>query len=177
VKLKNSLVDVDGWRDLWIWIASIPGELRSLLAKNGWFSLVGMVLLLSTLGFGYFAYRMVRLILYLVAWLFPRRGSRAGRRAQIAFYRRLETLLARHGLRRRPGQTQREFALLVGHHLANGQAEQAEAAALLVTEAFYEVRFGNGSLDSFGTQRVEQALRDLEQAAAGHPLGNNRITS
>jgi hypothetical protein len=128
-----------------------------------------MMLLLGTLGVGYFAYRIVRLAYRLVIWLLPRGGSRTGRRAQIAFYRRLETLLARHGLRRRPGQTQREFALLVGDYLANGQAEKAETAALLVTEAFYDVRFGNGSLDSFGTERVEQALRDLERAAAGRP--------
>jgi transglutaminase-like putative cysteine protease len=171
LELKNSLIDVDGWRDLWELIKSLPGQLRSLLADAGWFSWVGMTLLLSSLGFGYFAYRTIRWSVQLVVWLIPRRNSRSGRRAQIAFYRRLETLLARHGLRRRPGQTHREFALVVGHHLANGQAEQAEAAALLVTEAFYEVRFGAGSLDSFGPERVEQALRDLEQAASGRPIG------
>ena len=171
MKLKNSLVNLDDWRDLWEMIADLPRRLRSLLDDAGWFSWVGMTLLLSSLGVGYFAYRTVRLTVILAAWLLPQRRSRTERRARIAFYRRLESLLARHGLRRRPGQTHREFALVVGHHLANGQAEQAEAAALLITEAFYEVRFGNGSLDSFGTQRVEQALRDLELAAAGHPLG------
>ncbi len=171
MELKNRLMHADGWRDVWNWITSLPGRLRTLLADDGWFSGIGVILLLSTLGVGYFAYRLARLVLQFAAWLLPRGNSRTGRRSRIAFYRRLETLLARHGLRRRPGQTHREFALLVGHHLANGQGEQAEAAALLVTDAFYEVRFGNGSLDSFGVERVEQALRDLEHAATGHPIG------
>lgn len=171
MELKNSLMHAEGWRDVWNWITSLPGQLRALLADAGWFSWIGMILLLSTLGVGYFAYRLARLILHVAAWLLPRGDSRTGRRSRIAFYRRLETLLARHGLRRRPGQTHREFAHLVGHHLANGQGEQAEAAALLVTEAFYEVRFGDATLDSFDMERVEQALRDLEHAATGHTIG------
>ena len=168
-ELKRGLIDADGWKDLWKLVASLPGRLRTLLADAGWFSWVGVMLLLGSLGVGYSAYRIARLSLQFVAWLLPRDKSRAGRRAQIAFYRRLETLLARHGLRRRLGQTQREFALAVGQHLADGQAQQAEAAAILVTDAFYDVRFGNASLDSVGIERVEQALRDLEQAASGHP--------
>ena len=176
-ELKRGLIDADGWKDLWKLMASLPGRLRTLLADAGWFSWVGMTLLLGSLGVGYFTYRIARFILHFVAWLLPRNKSRAGRRARIAFYRRLETLLARHGLRRRPGQTQREFALVVGQHLADGRAQQAEAAAILVTEAFYDVRFGNRSLDSVGIERVEQALRDLEQAASGRPLETDRITS
>ena len=170
MKLKRNLIDADAWAELWTRIAGLPDWLRSRLADAGWFSWLGMALLLSTLGFGYLAYRLGRLVFHFAAWLLSSSGSRTGRRTRIAFYRRFETLLARHGLRRRLGQTHREFALRVKDHLANGQADRAEEAALFVTEAFYDVRFGNGRLDSLGIQRVEQALRDLEQAATGHPI-------
>ncbi len=166
LQLKRGLIDADGWRGLWARIGGLPNRLRALLADAGWFSWIGVTLLLSTLGLGYFAYRMTRWMVHFVTWLLPRDRSRTGHRSRIAFYRRLETLLARRGLRRRPGQTHREFAVAAGHYLANGQGEQAESAALLITDAFYQVRFGCGSLDSIHSERVEQALRDLEQAAA-----------
>lgn len=173
LQLKQDLIDADSWSTLWKHLTAIPGRLRDA----GWFSWIGATLLLSTLGLGYAAYRFIRWLFRFAVRLLPRRNARTERRSRIAFYRRLETLLARHGLRRKPGQTHREFALAVRDHLANGQGERAEAAALLVTEAFYEVRFGNGRLDSIRTERVEQALRDLEQAATGSPLGSSRITS
>ncbi len=167
LELKRGMIDADGWRGLWSQATGLPGRLRTLLADAGWFSWIGGTLLACTLGFGYFAYRLTRWIVQLAAWLLPRSRSRAGRRSRIAFYRRLETLLARQGLQRRTGQTHREFAVTAGNHLANGDGEQAESAALLVTDAFYEVRFGNGRLDNARMQRVEQALHDLEQAAVG----------
>jgi transglutaminase-like putative cysteine protease len=163
--LKQEMLDADGWSGLWRMIAGLPRRLRALLADAGWFSWIGATLLLSTLGFGYFAYRLTRWIVHLGARFLPRGRSRTGYRSPVAFYRRLETLLARRGLRRRAGQTHREFAVHAGHSLADGQGELIESAALFVTNAFYEVRFGGGRLDSVDMERVEQALHDLENAA------------
>ena len=177
LQLKQDLIDADSWSSLWKRLASLPGRLRALLADAGWFSWIGATLLLSTLGFGYAAYRLIRWLFQLLTRLLPHRHSRARRGSRIVFYRRLETLLARHGLRRKPGQTHREFAFTIREHFANGQSDQAEAAALLITDAFYEVRFGDGHLDRIRADRVEQALRDLEQAATGSPFGSTRITS
>ncbi len=167
LKLKEGMIDAEMWRGLWRQIVGLPRRLYSLLADAGWFSWLGATLLFGALGFGYLAYRLFRWFLWLIARLLPNGRRQPGRRSRIAFYRRLEAVLARHGLNRRAGQTHREFALAVGPYLANGHSLQAQSAALLVTDAFYEVRFGSGSLDSLRMQRVEQALHDLEQAAAG----------
>ena len=86
-------------------------------------------------------------------------------RAKVDFYRRMETLLARHGLARSATQTQREFACLAGAKLAasTGQPRVADLPAQ-VAEAFYRVRFGGRTLDNPQAEAVEQALRRLEQA-------------
>ena len=81
---------------------------------------------------------------------------------EIEFYRRLETLLARHGLHRTVGQTQREFAREAGLRLAEitGSAQLTPLPAQVV-EAYYGVRFGSLPLDNDRAETVEQALRQL----------------
>ncbi|MHB8900498.1 MAG: transglutaminase TgpA family protein [Thermoguttaceae bacterium] len=170
-QLTRQLADADGWTGLWQVAAGLPARLARLLGDAGWFSWVGASLLLGALGFGYAVYRLVRASVRLLVRLLPRGRARAGRRSPVAFYRRLEALLARRGLRRRPGQTHREFAHDAGLRLADGQGGLAQSAALLVTEAFYDVRFGGGRLDSVRMERVEQALHDLERVARGQYQG------
>ncbi len=167
LRLKDTLIDTHGWSSLWESITGLPRRLRALLADAGWFSWIGATLLFSALGFGYLAYCLARWTLHLVTRLLPQHQVRAGGRSRIAFYRRMETLLARRGLRRRPGQTHREFAIDASSHLANGQGDRTESAAMFVTNAFYKVRFGGQRLDNIYLQTVEQALRDLEKAASG----------
>ena len=91
-------------------------------------------------------------------------GSRANhvRHSEIAFYRRLETLLARHGIVRAAGQTQREFAVAAGRQLAL-MAGQPRLMALpgVVADAFYRVRFGRQPLDNLESQAVEHVLGEL----------------
>ncbi len=179
LSLKQELIDADGWSGLWGVLAGLPGRLRVLLADAGWFSWIGASFLLSALGFGYLGYRLVRWIFRMTARFLHRRRSRAGYRSHVAFYRRLESILVRRGLRRRAGQTHREFAHYAGNYLADSDGSSIESAALLVTDAFYEVRFGAGRLDSARMQRVEQALHDLENAARGQPdapAGTDRST-
>jgi hypothetical protein len=99
--------------------------------------------------------------------------SKTGVRAstEIAFYRKLEKLLAQHGFRREPGETQREFAELTASKLAS--AADAQGVAPLpreVADAFYAVRFGGRTLDSQQNQAVEQALASLTTALERKPI-------
>jgi hypothetical protein len=91
-------------------------------------------------------------------------GNRANhvRHSEIAFYRRLETLLARQGIVRAAGQTQREFAVAAGRQLAL-MAGQPRLMALpgVVADAFYRVRFGRQPLDNLESQAVEHVLGEL----------------
>ena len=110
-----------------------------------------------------------------VAWLFWQVGQRlyghwagnhAGRtrrrRAEIEFYRRFETLLARQGVVREAGQTQREFAEAAGLQLAERDHEpRLTAPPSVIAEAFYRVRFGQQPLDKQQVEAVEQALGEL----------------
>ncbi len=83
---------------------------------------------------------------------------------RVDFYRRLESLLARHGLRRESQQTQREFIAAaagkfrarLGHKQANGLQR--------IAEAFYRVRFGGMALDSGESQAVELELAEIAAA-------------
>ena len=101
-----------------------------------------------------------------LAWVGSRGDlARRGEQVRVEFYRRLEALLARFGLRRPPCQTQREFARAAGLSLGERLGDQQLAPLpLLVAEAFYRVRFGRARLDSSQAQAVELALARLERA-------------
>lgn len=86
-------------------------------------------------------------------------------RSMVAFYRRLEAILARRGLVRGASQTQREFAARAGQALP--QSVHSLRLAKLpgeIVEAFYRVRFGGQPLDKQGAEAVEQALAQLDGA-------------
>jgi hypothetical protein len=93
---------------------------------------------------------------------------RRSRSTAVPFYLRLERLLRRSGLDRSPLQTPREFAEQVAEQFAEtpGLAPVA-AIPVEVAGAYYRVRFGGAVLDSDERQRLEQALRLLEQALGG----------
>ncbi len=95
-------------------------------------------------------------------------GGRPGRngRQEVHFYRRLETLLGRHGLARAASQTHREFARESGIKLSESTGESLVATLPLeVVSAFYQVRFGESDLNDRQMMAVGQALRRIEQAA------------
>lgn len=101
-------------------------------------------------------------------------GARGGRRGSnsaiarpaVAFYRRLETLLARCGHVRPASQTPQEFVQKAGACIAAacGEAQVVDWASQVV-QAFYEVRFGAGTLAADRTAAVEAALQRLGRAA------------
>jgi len=97
------------------------------------------------------------------------RGGKSGNDArQIAFYRRLETLLSRHGLTRPASQTQREFARESGTTIAasTGKVEIADLP-LTIVEAFYQVRFGGTSLAGDHAAAIDRALEQIKRATNG----------
>ena len=109
--------------------------------------------------------------LYSMFWLLRRwrpaeaRTARTRRPATPAFFRRLESLLARLPLRRAPGQTARELANAAALRLNAGrpQAEVARLPATIVA-AYYRVRFGGAALDSHEQAAIEHALAELTPA-------------
>lgn len=114
---------------------------------------------------GYAAYRFVRTR----ASLRPGgRPSVPGTRTQIEFYRRFEAILARWGLVRPAGRTQREFAVWVGSRLGEQTADPRLAALpVQVAEAFYQVRFGGAALDKPQLGAIEGILAELQRAVRG----------
>jgi len=99
-------------------------------------------------------------------WMRRRAGIDETQRARtVEFYRRLESLLGRYGMRRLVGQTQREFAAAVGGELADMPVCRSVASLpRRIAEAFYRVRFGHRSLDKDQSEEVEHALGNLERA-------------
>jgi transglutaminase-like putative cysteine protease len=133
-------------------------------------AMVGLLLIvglwkLAGMGLGYARRRFARR---------PAGKSRAV--PHVDFYDQLEALLARYGMPRPPGQTQREFALATGGYLAESPVTQRAAAApRRIVDAFYFVRFGRRHLDSNELRSVEQALSDLAAALAQRHAANGRV--
>ena len=113
-----------------------------------------------------FAYRGCRLLARAIWKRFDARRRRRDRaaRIEVAFYRRLGSLLAKRGLVKSETQTPREFARAAGARLA-AVAETSDLAHLpeMVVEAFYLVRFGRLPLDKSRQEAVEHALTLLDQ--------------
>jgi transglutaminase-like putative cysteine protease len=98
----------------------------------------------------------------LLRWLRPRRRKTPPAASQIEFYRRFESLLARHEMTRPASQTQREFALCAGGQLSESSATLPAAnLPRRIVDLFYRVRFGGRPLDNREAQEVEQALAEL----------------
>jgi hypothetical protein len=83
------------------------------------------------------------------------------------FYRRLEHLLTRIGLRRGRGQTAIEFAAAARTLLAD-DARPVDVSNLPseVVQTYYRVRFGGDALDSSESEAIEHALARLVPAVS-----------
>lgn len=101
---------------------------------------------------------------------------RRGRR--IGFYERFRKLCQRRGWIAEPGQTPREFAadvrnLLAGEAFANGTLAAGALPSRLVelprdlTEAYYQVRFGNRDLTESRMDELGARLSELEAVLSG----------
>jgi transglutaminase-like putative cysteine protease len=87
---------------------------------------------------------------------------------QVAFYERLERILAQQGIKRGPRQTPLEFALIAGAELvAHTDTRLHATLPRRIVEAYYRVRFGGHTLDAREADVVEQQLVTLGQVLAG----------
>ena len=114
-------------------------------------------------------YRVRESIAQLFARLTGRRRAVAdpGSRTKqvVDFYERFEALCERLGVRRKPAETQLEFAVNVSGVLArspNGTPLPRLPRELV--QSFYQVRFGRHPLDNQQREVIENALSQFEQA-------------
>lgn len=157
---RRHLADPNWWRAAFNNIGNALGTgLRNVIL--GLAAVVVLVVLVV-------AFQVSRILLHGRLWRSARRSDRAARRTRtkVDFYRRLEAVLARFGVTRSASQTQREFARQAAVRIAStGHGQLADLPGEVV-EAFYRVRFGGTPLDVPQAEEVEQALRQLKQAAS-----------
>jgi len=90
-------------------------------------------------------------------------------RIRVAFYERFLSILAKHGLTKRPSQTALEFAADVEHQLVN-RLSTADLAQLPrdIATSFYRVRYGSQTLTVEELTSLSASLDQLKAAVAGH---------
>jgi hypothetical protein len=160
-ELAAGLADGDAWRGLdegKLW------ELAPSLLGVIWIAGVGLAVfvLLARARFGPLGRRVDRRN--------PGRRSRSAGNGHLSveFYEQFEALLARCGRPRDVTETQREFAEDAGGRIAGRTGEhRIVTLALQIVDAFYHVRFGRATLDRSQTRAVEEALKEIKQAARG----------
>ncbi|MCH2181172.1 MAG: DUF3488 and transglutaminase-like domain-containing protein [Mariniblastus sp.] len=86
-------------------------------------------------------------------------------RKVVPFYEKMtQTLQQDHDLKRQPNQTHREFAQLVGEHFYQHPAHRLiQDHVSQITEAFYQVRFGQRALDNRRIETIERMASELEE--------------
>ncbi|MBA3844696.1 MAG: DUF4129 domain-containing protein [Actinobacteria bacterium] len=84
------------------------------------------------------------------------------RRAVIAAYARMEAVLARHGLRRRPSETPVEYL----RRVLLGLTERADAVSRL-TDLFEQAKFSRHEIDGAMKQDAIGALREIRDDLRG----------
>jgi hypothetical protein len=86
---------------------------------------------------------------------------------KIEFYRRLESILSKHGIHREETQTPSEFATFAKTQLRSRIADSSIAdIPAKVVQLFYRVRFGDDRLDTNDLQRLENWLGSLQKSLA-----------
>jgi transglutaminase-like putative cysteine protease len=152
------------------WIKQLRGLGNAESLNKGFSWRAGVAALFVSLAF-YGVYRFLRRILPVFRTFTRMRRARRRRLAgtRIEFYKRFESLLSKLGMRRQPGETQREFADSAAGRLAessNGAAGISDIPQQIVS-AFYDVRFGNTPLSEQLTEEMEGKLERLKKAVNG----------
>lgn len=151
-----------GYQMIWDairWLFHFP-DLQSFFNVRGFF-----VSFLAGTGL-VFLFRAARSIWRRLArWLRPGGPGRAGPLADVAFYKRLVSLLSSQGLERANAETPREFG---SRAIANLTARCGDDSLLdvprQVIEAFYRVRYGNEAIENDEARDLREKIDRLEQA-------------
>jgi hypothetical protein len=109
---------------------------------------------------GLMLWRLVRWAIGAIDWspfFFWR--TTPGRRSPVAFYNRLEDILAHRGRTRRPAETPLEYIENAVQELSLLHGDALRRLVLL----FYRVRFGGATLEPGEAESIEQALAELER--------------
>lgn len=168
----QGLTEEEGRQRIRQWLTDFAN--RRLGLSHGLFSwqglLTSMVALLLLIGVGKMAQAVA---IRLRRWLARRPAARRRAARRVEFYEQFENLLARYGMPRMQNQTQREFALATGGHLAESPLTQPSSPLpRRIADAYYRVRFGRRELDNTELRSVEKAIADLAAAlAARHGSG------
>jgi protein-glutamine gamma-glutamyltransferase len=181
------------WHTQWLRLKNIVQQNWYALKEGHWISVRGGITASLLALLGYLAYRLLRFLFRLgrktAGFLAGHAPQHLGSR--IDFYRRLEQILGEHGLHRRAGQTQREFAVAAGEYIRanpivppkpSGPStehstdekdsslisdepcnEMLSDAPREICEAFYRVRFGNEKLQTHDRRCIDKALRALRK--------------
>jgi transglutaminase-like putative cysteine protease len=151
-------------------VDTLKGAGAVLATPERWFSWEGgavtFVLLSGLLGVFLVGRRIYRSLL---AEYRERQRLLGHAERQIQFYERFRRVCLRLGLRRRPTQTQREFAASVARTLSERTTTERTATADgvdLIADAFYRVRFGRHDLDAAALAEIDRRLTALETVAA-----------
>jgi protein-glutamine gamma-glutamyltransferase len=144
-----------------------PSEFLAAWRRAGWWNWRGGVVAAAVTASAYFCFAAVQWLRRRAAVLALRVTKIRQRPAStaVAFYLRLEALLAKLGHERGSGQTQREFV-----DQALGQPHEPAVAAALadgpqqLVEYFYRVRFGQQALNPQEERDVQQWLEQVARA-------------
>jgi len=169
--LVRNVADPEWWRGWGRRLAGVLGLAR-WTPGNGWFSwrTAAWWGLCGAAAIGLYRILRAAAARWIIPWLHARGKRRRAALASVAFYRRFEALLARHGFARHRSQTQRDFALTAAAALERRAAGSrlAEPAAV-VAEAFYRVRFGGVPLEDAELRAVETALARIAESLRRKP--------
>ncbi len=134
------------WRHPFSWQAGVAAMLLCLLAFLAWQVLYWL---------GQFVPQLLP-----THWQWQRR-----RRRPVAFYRRLERLLRRLDIQRRPSETPRELAVAATAWLAQQPATTAVAGIPChVVDAYYQVRFGQWIPEPQELETIREEIDQLKRA-------------
>lgn len=174
--VKNNVLKFEFWKTVWNDTLERYKEIFRGLRGGNWqftdFILLGLPVLIIAV----IIWVVFRFLLPRIYGLFGNRISPEERRrlATVEFYLRMEKLLARSGLVRKPAETQRQFAvrsaafLLSHRHLNDSQTESLSDPILLenaskeIAESFYKVRYGDHILETSERERIEKHLEIIE---------------
>jgi len=153
---KQAVSDV--FSHFWHWLFGGGTDSDSHL---DWYVVAALVLLVVAV---YVFYRLTKSAVRFVARSFKRRRIRAAAKSRIEFYRRFETLLARHGLRRAATETPLELARRASSVLSTRESIHVNGLPSHLVSAFYDVRYGQKPLDLATAAALERSLDELAGA-------------
>lgn len=159
-KMGNKLIDIRT-----TFTEAIKSIKSFLMTPRRWFSWEGGAAVFIIAGLYFILKWMTRISRKLATLLFRKKdGSQSAlNSANVAFYEKFQSLLAKQGFARSRSETQKEFAEQIVIDL-NSKLSEAHITEYpeLFTELFYEVRYGDHSLNAEQSNEIQEKLDTFE---------------